>query len=153
MPSPRGATAVLLSMLRTLVTKGPLAPAPISQVIDAPSRASSNPARRRIAIGRNASCVPSDRVTKPKPLLALNHFTVASTRRPGTGGVSSRKKPGRRSYIVPLNVQLNAASAKHPNDSVKESHRARVDMASRPLAQQVLFAKFRQAYRGGRESR
>ena len=48
--------------------------------------------------------VPSDIVTKPKPLLALNHFTVASTRRPGTGGVSSRKKPGRRSYMCPLNV-------------------------------------------------
>src|SRR5205814_8364171 len=87
-----GATAVLLSILSTLVTSGPLAPALTSQVIEAPSRTSSKPARRRIAIGRNASCEPSAIVTKPKPLLALNHLTLASTWRPG--GSSSRKQSG-----------------------------------------------------------
>src|SRR5438552_10798043 len=61
-------------------------------------RTSSKPARRRIAIGRNASCEPSAIVTKPKPLLALNHLTLASTWRPG--GSSSRKKSGRRSNML-----------------------------------------------------
>src|SRR5436190_12752818 len=92
-----GATAVLLSMFSTLVTSGPLAPALTSQVIDAPSRTSSWPARRRIAIGRNASCEPSDIVTKPKPLLALNHLILASTLRPG--GASSQKYSGRLAYL------------------------------------------------------
>src|SRR5947208_1866285 len=41
-----GATAVLLSMFSTLVTSGRLAPALTSQVIEAPSRTSSKPARR-----------------------------------------------------------------------------------------------------------
>ena len=83
-------------MLMTVVTSGPLAPAPTSQVIDAPSRTSSYPARRKIAIGRNASGEPSAMVTKPKPLLALNHLTLAST--VWVGGVSS-EEPVRRSYI------------------------------------------------------
>ena len=76
-------------------------PLPISQLIEAPSRASSNPARRSTAIGRNASGVPSGSVTKPKPFATLNHLTFASTRRP-VGASSVRKNPGRRSYIGPL---------------------------------------------------
>src|SRR6516225_4105396 len=41
---------------------------------------------RRTAVGRNAFCDPSATVTNPKPLLALNHLTLASTR--WLGGVS-----------------------------------------------------------------
>src|SRR5579862_502214 len=54
-----------------------------------------------MAIGRKASCVPSAGVTNPKPLVALNHFTVASTRFPGAGS-ALLKEFWRRSYMGAL---------------------------------------------------
>src|SRR5579859_734206 len=126
----------------TLTTSGPLAPSPISQTIVAPSLTSSKPARRSVAIGRNASCVPSAGVTKPKPLLALNHFTLASTRRP-EGGSSVRKKPGRRSYMAALCSDLS------PRD---QEHNRRNTVATVPLgaAATGFFTNF--AYFFGRSS-
>ena len=99
--APPAATAVLLSMLSTVTTSGPLAPAPISQ---RDRRAFAHVAHSRrgaaTAIGRNASGVPSSIVTKPNPLAALNHFTLASTRAARRSS-SVRKKSGRRSNMRP----------------------------------------------------
>src|SRR5437868_14581037 len=52
-----------------------------------------------------------------------------------TGGKVFAEEAGRRSYIGPLNVKLNAASARTLNHSVNASHCASTHMALAPPIQ------------------
>src|SRR4051812_20946661 len=67
------------SMLWIVVTCGPFVPSARSHTRIAPSSKRWRPACSTTETWRKASAEPSSGVTKPKPLDALYHFTVART--------------------------------------------------------------------------
>ena len=102
----RRATAVLASMLRTLVTSGPLAPAPISQVIE---RALANIVIAGAAQDRHRQKRVLRAVghrDKAEPFAGIEPFDRRIDAAAGGGGHLRRgRMPGRRSYMGPLNVR------------------------------------------------